>query len=207
MVLSKYAESEFLKHSKFTIVLLVVAILLGNAIYSLYFNINLDKYYYTYLYNCDLSIFKLLKLTEIWAITSKVFLIILLTQFAITHKKNINFRNYVPIKEFDSFVCNAFVFFIYSFLFQFILSVILLVQLFLFEVGPFKINMTLLDYFKNNFSDYVLNVILTFILGYLIRKKVVLMFIVIVLFSFNVKLPFLIGSKNLKVLHAICEEK
>ena len=116
MVLSKYAESEFLKHSKFTIVLLVVAILLGNAIYSLYFNINLDKYYYTYLYNCDLSIFKLLKLTEIWAITSKVFLIILLTQFAITHKKNINFRNYVPIKEFDSFVCNAFVFFIYSFL-------------------------------------------------------------------------------------------
>jgi hypothetical protein len=207
MVLSKYTKSEFLKHNTLNIVLLVIALLLSNSFYCLYFMVNLNKYYYTYLYSCDLPIFKLLKLTEIWAVTSKLFLIILITHFAIKFKKNVNFRNYVPVREFETLISNAIVFLFYALLFQIFLSVILLGQLYLFELESFNMRLNISDYFKNNFFEYFLNVFLTFIIGYLFRKKVVIMFLLLIVFSFNVKLPFLIGSKNLKVLHAMCQEK
>lgn len=207
MVFSKYCKSEFLNHSILSIVFISFVLLLGNTIYSLYFILNLNKFNYTYVISCDLSIFKVLKLTEIWAVTSKLFLIILLTHFALKYKKKINIRSFVPNNKIMDLTSNFIVFFMFAILFHFIISFILFLQFYLYKSDPAEIGINIIDYYINNFFDYLLNVFLTYTIGYLLRKKILLMVLLLVLFSFNIKLPFLIGSSNLKKIHTICYDK
>jgi hypothetical protein len=197
------------KYSKLAIGLICI---FGQMMYSTYYFKNEEEN--PFLYGaigvlCDKSHYALYKLTQFWAMTTRVVFIVFLMEQFITEKNHAVFKNFTPKFAFKSFVSKFILFVIFSFLFHIIFSFILTLEIhyFVSDLQWNNLTFTLKQFHTSHLMEFLLYAICLFLIAFFTRKYLILMTVLIFLFSFNVKIPFLIGHSNMEILKNECLPK
>ena len=209
MEYGKIINSEFKQQYIYSKLIIGMICILGQILYSTYYFQN-EKgnpdLYGAIGVLCDKTNYDLFKLTQFWAYTLRfVFIAVLIEQF-IKEKNHVDFKKYTPSYPIKTFISKFILFTMNCLLFHIIFSIVLSAEIHFF-VRDLQWNSLAFSFFQYHLTHLVEFSLYTsslFLIAFWTRKYLILMTILILLFSFNVKIPFLIGHSNMEILKNKC---